>query len=87
MSRLSSLIVISLPLSGGVVESMENGDFFNEKLTKSILFSSVHDAVLYCQQENSEEVQYILISHTHTQMSEVLIVIRHVLSVGGPDSV
>uniref|UniRef100_A0A8C1LEG5 Solute carrier family 26 member 6 n=1 Tax=Cyprinus carpio TaxID=7962 RepID=A0A8C1LEG5_CYPCA len=31
----------------GVVESMENGDFFNEKVTKSILFSSVHDAVLY----------------------------------------
>lgn len=59
---LSSLIVISLPLSGGVVESMEKGDFFNEKLTKSILFSSVHDAVLYCQQGNSEEVQDILIS-------------------------
>uniref|UniRef100_A0A8C1V8A1 Solute carrier family 26 member 6 n=1 Tax=Cyprinus carpio TaxID=7962 RepID=A0A8C1V8A1_CYPCA len=31
----------------GVVESMEKGDFFNEKVTKSILFSSVHDAVLY----------------------------------------
>ncbi|KTF80584.1 hypothetical protein cypCar_00022680 [Cyprinus carpio] len=41
----------------GVVESMEKGDFFNEKVTKSILFSSVHDAVLYCQQGNSEEVQ------------------------------
>uniref|UniRef100_A0A9J8C718 Solute carrier family 26 member 6 n=1 Tax=Cyprinus carpio carpio TaxID=630221 RepID=A0A9J8C718_CYPCA len=40
----------------GVVESMEKGDFFNEKVTKSILFSSVHDAVLYCQQGNSEEV-------------------------------
>lgn len=39
-----------------VVESMEKGDFFNEKVTKSILFSSVHDAVLYCQQGNSEEV-------------------------------
>ncbi|XP_016317416.1 solute carrier family 26 member 6 [Sinocyclocheilus anshuiensis] len=40
----------------GVVESMEKGDFFNEKVTKSILFSSVHDAVLYCQQGNSKEV-------------------------------
>uniref|UniRef100_A0A8C1LFA2 Solute carrier family 26 member 6 n=1 Tax=Cyprinus carpio TaxID=7962 RepID=A0A8C1LFA2_CYPCA len=66
---LSSLLVISL--SGGVVESMENGDFFNEKVTKSILFSSVHDAVLYCQQGNSEEVQYILMSYTHTRISEV----------------
>uniref|UniRef100_A0A8C1M6B4 Solute carrier family 26 member 6 n=1 Tax=Cyprinus carpio TaxID=7962 RepID=A0A8C1M6B4_CYPCA len=35
-----------------VVESMEKGDFFNEKVTKSILFSSVHDAVLYSQQGN-----------------------------------
>ncbi len=50
---------------------MEKGDFFNEKVTKSILFSSVHDAVLYCQQGNSEEVQYILISYTHTLISEV----------------
>uniref|UniRef100_A0A8C1V7P3 Solute carrier family 26 member 6 n=1 Tax=Cyprinus carpio TaxID=7962 RepID=A0A8C1V7P3_CYPCA len=66
---LSSLLVISL--SGGVVESMEKGDFFNEKVTKSILFSSVHDAVLYCQQGNSEEVQYILMSYTHTRISEV----------------
>uniref|UniRef100_A0A8C1YMA4 Solute carrier family 26 member 6 n=1 Tax=Cyprinus carpio TaxID=7962 RepID=A0A8C1YMA4_CYPCA len=39
----------------GVVESMEKGDFFNEKVTKSILFSSVHDAVLYSQQGNSKE--------------------------------
>uniref|UniRef100_A0A671PJL4 Solute carrier family 26 member 6-like n=1 Tax=Sinocyclocheilus anshuiensis TaxID=1608454 RepID=A0A671PJL4_9TELE len=53
----------------GVIESMEKGDFFNEKVTKSILFSSVHDAVLYSQQGNSKEVQYILISHTH--ISEV----------------
>uniref|UniRef100_A0A671MAR1 Solute carrier family 26 member 6-like n=1 Tax=Sinocyclocheilus anshuiensis TaxID=1608454 RepID=A0A671MAR1_9TELE len=55
----------------GVVESMEKGDFFNEKVTKSILFSSVHDAVLYCQQGNSKEVQYIVMSYTHTRISEV----------------
>uniref|UniRef100_A0A672P8Z1 Solute carrier family 26 member 6-like n=1 Tax=Sinocyclocheilus grahami TaxID=75366 RepID=A0A672P8Z1_SINGR len=67
----SALFVISVSLSGGVVESMEKGDFFNEKVTKSILFSSVHDAVLYSQQGNSKEVQYILISHTHTHISEV----------------
>ncbi|XP_065103168.1 solute carrier family 26 member 6 isoform X1 [Paramisgurnus dabryanus] len=39
----------------GVVESMEKGDFFNEKVTKSIIFSSVHDAVLYSQQGSDEE--------------------------------
>uniref|UniRef100_A0A673HEL6 Solute carrier family 26 member 6-like n=1 Tax=Sinocyclocheilus rhinocerous TaxID=307959 RepID=A0A673HEL6_9TELE len=39
----------------GVVESMEKGDFFSETVTKSILFSSVHDAVLYSQQGNSKE--------------------------------
>ncbi|XP_057212290.1 solute carrier family 26 member 6-like [Triplophysa rosa] len=39
----------------GVIESMEKGDFFNEKVTKSILFSSVHDAVLYCQEGNNKE--------------------------------
>uniref|UniRef100_A0A673G6L7 Solute carrier family 26 member 6-like n=1 Tax=Sinocyclocheilus rhinocerous TaxID=307959 RepID=A0A673G6L7_9TELE len=49
----------------------KKGDFFNEKVTKSILFSSVHDAVLYCQQGNSKEVQYILMSYTHTRISEV----------------
>ncbi|TRZ02703.1 hypothetical protein DNTS_022677 [Danionella cerebrum] len=41
----------------GVVESMEKGDFFNEKVTKSILFSSVHDAVLYCQEGDDEEME------------------------------
>ncbi|KAI7797600.1 putative solute carrier family 26 member 6, partial [Triplophysa rosa] len=40
----------------GVIESMEKGDFFNEKVTKSILFSSVHDAVLYCQEGNNKEL-------------------------------
>ncbi|KAK2898625.1 hypothetical protein Q8A67_010043 [Cirrhinus molitorella] len=50
---------VQVYLSGcqrGVVESMEKGDFFNKTVTKSILFSSVHDAVLYCQQGNSKEV-------------------------------
>ncbi|XP_051950274.1 solute carrier family 26 member 6 [Xyrauchen texanus] len=41
----------------GVVENMEKGNFFSEKVTKSILFSSVHDAVLYCQQGKSEEAK------------------------------
>ncbi|XP_041801490.1 solute carrier family 26 member 6, like [Chelmon rostratus] len=31
-----------------VVEQLELGDFFSESITKRRLFSSVHDAVLYC---------------------------------------
>ncbi|XP_049441316.1 solute carrier family 26 member 6, like [Epinephelus fuscoguttatus] len=31
-----------------VVEQLERGDFFSEKITKRRLFASVHDAVLYC---------------------------------------
>ncbi|XP_067447772.1 solute carrier family 26 member 6 [Thunnus thynnus] len=33
----------------GVVDNLQTGGFFNEKVTKSCLFSSVHDAVLHCQ--------------------------------------
>ncbi|XP_076012852.1 solute carrier family 26 member 6, like 1 [Genypterus blacodes] len=31
-----------------VVEQLELGDFFSESITKSRLFASIHDAVLYC---------------------------------------
>ncbi|XP_076860055.1 solute carrier family 26 member 6 [Brachyhypopomus gauderio] len=34
-----------------VIESLEKGEFFSDKVTKMILFSSVHDAVLHCQAE------------------------------------
>uniref|UniRef100_A0A8C7XQU0 Solute carrier family 26 member 6 n=1 Tax=Oryzias sinensis TaxID=183150 RepID=A0A8C7XQU0_9TELE len=33
----------------GVVDNLEAGGFFNEKVTKSCLFSTIHDAVLYCK--------------------------------------
>ncbi|KAG5282658.1 hypothetical protein AALO_G00058440 [Alosa alosa] len=38
-----------------VVESLEKGGFFSEKVTKAILFTSVHDAVLYCNADRQEE--------------------------------
>ncbi|XP_076133411.1 solute carrier family 26 member 6 [Alosa pseudoharengus] len=38
-----------------VVESLEKGGFFSEKVTKAILFTSVHDAVLYCSADRQEE--------------------------------
>ncbi|XP_072305475.1 solute carrier family 26 member 6-like [Eucyclogobius newberryi] len=33
----------------GVVCNLETGGFFNEKVTKCCVFSSIHDAVLHCQ--------------------------------------
>ncbi|XP_063065745.1 solute carrier family 26 member 6 [Engraulis encrasicolus] len=39
----------------GVVDSLEKGGFFGEKVTKEILFTSVHDAVLYCKAEAQDE--------------------------------
>ncbi|KAI4874538.1 hypothetical protein NFI96_029013 [Prochilodus magdalenae] len=48
-----------------VIENLEKGDFFNDKVTKAILFSTVHDAVLHCQ-EDTREVRHR--THTHTHM-------------------
>ncbi|RVE70249.1 hypothetical protein OJAV_G00063070 [Oryzias javanicus] len=39
----------------GVVKNLEAGGFFNEKVTKSCLFSTIHDAVLHCQSAISRE--------------------------------
>uniref|UniRef100_A0A8C4DGB5 Solute carrier family 26 member 6 n=1 Tax=Dicentrarchus labrax TaxID=13489 RepID=A0A8C4DGB5_DICLA len=45
-----SLFPLFLPLSlAGVVDNLQTGGFFNEKVTKSCLFYTVHDAVLHCQ--------------------------------------
>ncbi|XP_047454227.1 solute carrier family 26 member 6 [Mugil cephalus] len=45
-------IGIEVVLAGcqsGVVDNLQTGGFFNDKVTKSCLFVSVHDAVLHCQ--------------------------------------
>ncbi|XP_022059022.2 solute carrier family 26 member 6 isoform X2 [Acanthochromis polyacanthus] len=45
-------IGIDVVLAGcqsGVVETLQNGGFFNDKVTKSCLFTTIHDAVLRCQ--------------------------------------
>uniref|UniRef100_A0A4W6G7L2 Solute carrier family 26 member 6 n=1 Tax=Lates calcarifer TaxID=8187 RepID=A0A4W6G7L2_LATCA len=45
-------IGIEVVLAGcqtGVVDNLQTGGFFSDKVTKSCLFSSIHDAVLYCQ--------------------------------------
>ncbi|KAG9340301.1 hypothetical protein JZ751_021748 [Albula glossodonta] len=38
-----------------VLENLETGGFFNEKVTKAIIFSTVHDAVLHCQRDPSSQ--------------------------------
>ncbi|KAM7412292.1 hypothetical protein PAMA_021985 [Pampus argenteus] len=45
----------------GVVDNLQTGGFFNDKVTKSCLFSSVHDAVLHCQSDR-----------THSQDKEII---------------
>ncbi|XP_029362821.1 solute carrier family 26 member 6 [Echeneis naucrates] len=37
-----------------VVDNLQTGGFFNDKVTKSCLFSTIHDAVLYCQSDTEE---------------------------------
>nr|XP_046221287.1 solute carrier family 26 member 6-like [Oncorhynchus gorbuscha] len=38
----------------GVVENLESGGFFSEKVSKACLFSSIHDAVLHCQTDRAK---------------------------------
>lgn len=42
-----------------VVENLQTGGFFDEKVTKSCLFSTIHDAVLHSQSSSEpNEVMY-----------------------------
>ncbi|CAL9702817.1 unnamed protein product [Knipowitschia caucasica] len=41
--------VVLTGCQGGVLHNLETGGFFNEKVTKCCVFSSIHDAVLHCQ--------------------------------------
>ncbi|GAA6229699.1 solute carrier family 26 member 6-like [Lates japonicus] len=50
-------IGIDVVLAGcqtGVVDNLQTGGFFNDKVTKSCLFSSIHDAVLHCQSATTQ---------------------------------
>uniref|UniRef100_A0A3B1JBR5 Solute carrier family 26 member 6 n=1 Tax=Astyanax mexicanus TaxID=7994 RepID=A0A3B1JBR5_ASTMX len=40
-----------------VIENLETGDFFSEKITKAVIFSTVHDAVLHCQEEDTKKLK------------------------------
>uniref|UniRef100_A0A8B9KRL0 Solute carrier family 26 member 6 n=1 Tax=Astyanax mexicanus TaxID=7994 RepID=A0A8B9KRL0_ASTMX len=42
-----------------VIENLETGDFFSEKITKAVIFSTVHDAVLHSvKASNTEFLQF-----------------------------
>ncbi|XP_068997690.1 solute carrier family 26 member 6 [Embiotoca jacksoni] len=41
--------VVLAGCQSGVVDNLQTGGFFNDKVTKSCLFTTVHDAVLHCQ--------------------------------------
>lgn len=70
--RTSLFVSSSLPLCvclGSVVDNLQTAGFFNDKVTKSCLFTTVHDAVLYCQsaitQSQSLENEVWALKHTH----------------------
>ncbi|XP_034447742.1 solute carrier family 26 member 6-like isoform X2 [Hippoglossus hippoglossus] len=58
-----SEIGIDVVLAGcqtGVVDNLQTGDFFNDNVTKSCLFSTIHDAVLYCQSARKMDEEDIM---------------------------
>ncbi|KAF7209434.1 solute carrier family 26 member 6 isoform X2 [Nothobranchius furzeri] len=47
------IMVVFAGCQTGVVKNLETGGFFNDKVKKSCLFSTIHDAVLHCQSARS----------------------------------
>uniref|UniRef100_A0AAZ3P4R6 STAS domain-containing protein n=1 Tax=Oncorhynchus tshawytscha TaxID=74940 RepID=A0AAZ3P4R6_ONCTS len=50
----------------GVIENLESGGFFSEKVSKACLFSSIHDAVLHCQTDRAKMNKDDEVKHTNT---------------------
>lgn len=59
--------VVLAGCQSSVVDNLQTAGFFNDKVTKSCLFTTVHDAVLYCQsaitQSQSLENEEIAATH------------------------
>uniref|UniRef100_A0AAQ4PU94 STAS domain-containing protein n=1 Tax=Gasterosteus aculeatus aculeatus TaxID=481459 RepID=A0AAQ4PU94_GASAC len=51
---------------GGVIDNLQTAGFFNDKVTKSCLFSTVHDAVLHCQSAQKHSPHEVSV-HIRTQ--------------------
>uniref|UniRef100_A0AAR2KL92 STAS domain-containing protein n=1 Tax=Pygocentrus nattereri TaxID=42514 RepID=A0AAR2KL92_PYGNA len=58
LKTLRDVSVLNLLSNSCVIENLEKGGFFNDKVTKAVLFSTVHDAVLHCQQGDTKEVRH-----------------------------
>lgn len=52
-----------------VVDNLQTGGFFNDTVTKSCLFSTVHDAVLYCQTSGILSHNEVMKELMHAQMA------------------
>ncbi|XP_069382577.1 solute carrier family 26 member 6-like [Paralichthys olivaceus] len=56
-------IGIEVVLAGcqtGVVDNLQSGGFFSDKMTKSSLFSTIHDAILYCQSARMKDEETVV---------------------------
>uniref|UniRef100_A0A8C4GFE2 Solute carrier family 26 member 6 n=1 Tax=Dicentrarchus labrax TaxID=13489 RepID=A0A8C4GFE2_DICLA len=81
-----SLFPLFLPLSlAGVVDNLQTGGFFNEKVTKSCLFYTVHDAVLHCQSSRKLSQDKVILalkqrtSHSVLKYGSLLLVMNSML--------
>lgn len=64
-----SSLSLSISLSvAGVIENLESGGFFSEKVSKACLFSSIHDAVLHCQTDRAKINKDDEVKHTNTHV-------------------
>uniref|UniRef100_I3IZW1 STAS domain-containing protein n=1 Tax=Oreochromis niloticus TaxID=8128 RepID=I3IZW1_ORENI len=53
--------VVLAGCQSSVVDNLQTAGFFNDKVTKSCLFTTVHDAVLYCQSAITQSAYYSML--------------------------
>uniref|UniRef100_A0A7N8XA24 Solute carrier family 26 member 6 n=1 Tax=Mastacembelus armatus TaxID=205130 RepID=A0A7N8XA24_9TELE len=63
-TMLSLLTNVLTSWSSAVVDNLQTGGFFNEKVTKSCVFSTIHDAVLHCQSTRMSQHKVMPCLHT-----------------------
>ncbi|KAM8862629.1 solute carrier family 26 member 6 isoform 2-T2 [Spinachia spinachia] len=59
--------VVLAGCSSGVMDNLQTAGFFNDKVTKSCLFSTIHDAVLHCQsaKKHSQDKKHCSKTESH----------------------
>uniref|UniRef100_A0A6Q2ZBG7 STAS domain-containing protein n=1 Tax=Esox lucius TaxID=8010 RepID=A0A6Q2ZBG7_ESOLU len=69
IQRDYSVIGVEVVLCGcqtAIIENLENCGFFSDGVTKACIFSSIHDAVLYCQTDKAQMDNDDGVKHTLT---------------------